>query len=911
MSSPFQNLEQRNIQLAIIGFLTLAGVMSGHLLLETARDSLFLSSISASNLPIVYLIIAGITFGITRIEERLDQLGRPAIALSSWMVVGAVANALFATFIQEFGKLGLYALYVWGGTLVTLTVIQFWSILGDLTTIRDARNLFSVVGAGGLVGASVGAGLATLILQFTEAHSLLYISAGLFALSATGPIALSRLGTEQDGESVPEETSSESKELSDILSEISSRPYAVQIVGLLFVASAGATLGDFIFKFTAAETLSESQLGPFFAYVYLGLNLSALGIQLFGVEPVLRYGSVSGALSILPALFLTGGAAFVIGSPLVAAILIKGADGSLKHSLNKTAQELLYVPFSKSFRAIFKPFSSIVGKRGGQATASLAILGASYLNAPDEVFAGALVAVAGFWIWIAFHLRQKYLNVFRQTLSDSLDAAPKELPEFDLESFEGLLTALNSSDDGVVVRALESLETEGKGALVPKFLLYHPSPDVVARALLVFAKHDVQDYRDVAIRVFDHSPPRIRALITAIIAETESRDWLESIKKNDSSEFFRDVAHLESERLTKDSKEALIHLENMIHTTKGENQIALLEILRLQPWPDVSGKLMELFEQTQNHRVKRQVIDVFEAWQAPSSIEPLIDKLCNRQFRDRVTDALVAHGEPALDILESRLYRETNRSVRVRIPHAIGRFEHQRAADILARHVGNENDGMVRYRIVRELERLKHDCDQVYIPQNPVQAAVEEQIDICYLYVNWELSLARRPEPLEGIETRGDTLLAEMLQDKRQKAVEVLLRLISLKFPTEDFRPIRRGLRYGDEIERASSRELVENLLPRRLKGPVVGLIESDNTEAIWEQRSHFGGQQLLDCKQVLETFIQGSSEKLRELAAFHAGELGAKSLLGPLREASERRQIDSSVLPDVINSLSQDHPKQ
>lgn len=47
-------------------FVTLAGMMAGHAMLETARDTLFLSRVPAEQLPWAYLMIAGLALLLTK-----------------------------------------------------------------------------------------------------------------------------------------------------------------------------------------------------------------------------------------------------------------------------------------------------------------------------------------------------------------------------------------------------------------------------------------------------------------------------------------------------------------------------------------------------------------------------------------------------------------------------------------------------------------------------------------------------------------------------------------------------------------------------------------------------------------------------------------------------------------------------
>ncbi len=150
------------IREAVIGaFLALFGILAGHTLLETARDALFLARLPPSQLPWVYLAIAGLAFGM-----GLGSWKRPRLLSGRYdLSVLLVACALVTFAFWRFSSLSrsawtLYALYVWSGLVGTLTGMQFWLVLGELYTVTQAKRIYSVVGLGSVLGAIAGAAIA-------------------------------------------------------------------------------------------------------------------------------------------------------------------------------------------------------------------------------------------------------------------------------------------------------------------------------------------------------------------------------------------------------------------------------------------------------------------------------------------------------------------------------------------------------------------------------------------------------------------------------------------------------------------------------------------------------------------------------------------------------------------------------
>ncbi len=226
-------------------------------------------------------------------------------------------------------------------------------------------------------------------------------------------------------------------------------------------------------------------------------------------------------LWILPALVFLGAAGVALGGGLVAALLLKGADGSLRNSVHRTGSELLYLPLADTVRARAKPLIDIVGQRGGQALASLLILSENVLARGDVVLAGASAAVSLVWIaWVA-DLKGLYLDVFRAALREGTLRPAVDLPPVDLVSLETLFGALNSADDHEVLAAMDLLAEEGRARLIPALILYHPSQRVVLRALELFALDGRADFLPVAERLMRHADAEIRA--AALRARTRVR----------------------------------------------------------------------------------------------------------------------------------------------------------------------------------------------------------------------------------------------------------------------------------------------------------------------------------------------------------------------------------------------------
>jgi hypothetical protein len=117
------------------------------------------------------------------------------------------------------------------------------------------------------------------------------------------------------------------------------RPYLRRVAGIVLLSAVTLTLVDFLFKSAVVAAVPPDQLGSFFATTYLALNALSLAAQLFVVSWVIRRLSVNRVLSVLPALVVAATTGLVLGG------------GVLRHSLHRTALEVLYVPLTGDLRA--------------------------------------------------------------------------------------------------------------------------------------------------------------------------------------------------------------------------------------------------------------------------------------------------------------------------------------------------------------------------------------------------------------------------------------------------------------------------------------------------------------------------------------------------------------------------------
>jgi hypothetical protein len=261
---------------------------------------------------------------------------------------------------------------------------------------------------------------------------------------------------------------------------------------------------------------------------------------------------------------------------------------------------------------------------------------------------------------------------------------------------------------------------------------------------------------------------------------------------------------------------------------------------------------------------------------SPSFLPGLLLMLGQRDVRNEARTALLQYGDTALRLLDDALDNRTvPNQVRRHIPRTISRFAPAQAALVLQKHLLEESDGLVRFKILRALGRISAEYPDVHLDETLLREATERTIDAVIELLHWRINLVRGAQEEPRRETPGYALILMFLQDKERHAVERIFRLMGLTFRGEDLRSIHRGLGNADPNIRAGSRELLENLIAPPLRELVLALVDDVADERRLEELRPDLASAIIDYEALLTLLIEARHETLRSLAAYHAGELG------------------------------------
>lgn len=890
---------ERAATLTAIG--ALLASTAGHTMLETARDALFLAKLPPSTLPWMYLAIAALGLALTRLLPARKKSTTASIAM---LVAAGVAAAFWQLLGDGSSKAGLYALFIWTGTFGAVVNVELWLLLGGAFDVGQAKRLFGLIGAGAVLGATLGAFVARLVASTLGARQLLF-AAGVAFVAAWLPTLLlerkvHRLSVAQEetrGPEAPTKKLSLREELRLTLQD----PYLARIGVFLFLGTVTLAIGDYIFKAKLAADIPKADLATAFATAYLGFNALSLIVQVGLTSAMLRWLGVKRALFVLPVLAVAGSVGIGVLPTLGAAIALRSTDGALRHSLHKTTTELLFLPLPDADRRRAKPVIDLLSQRGGQAISALGVLILVQLFSSLRVLAIAAVVTGIGWVLFAAQVGAPYVDAFRKRLRKGAIDFEAGIPELDLGALEALFAALNSPKDAEVMGALDLLAAQQRARLIPALILYHPSKDVVLRALALMVEAKREDFLPVAQRLLDHADPEVRAAALrarASVGGPEMKAVLSALVDDPRPEIRATALVALASGGHIEERAAMASLHEMLEANDPYVVLPVLRAMGAQPMPAFRIELVQLAKRREALSVVRGEAALAlgrlgaafpeHVGEVISALHPLMPL---REEGPYARTAFESLGEAAL--LYANAYLESHRGPMAwSAARLLASFDAGKTAPMLLHHLQHSEDGLVRFRCLRYLKRIRAEHPEIDLDVGALTRVTRRTMQQVLDLVELRTLLAAAHKAEDSARSAAAQLLLALLDDKRADAMGRVFMLLGLIHPNEDFDRVSRGLASADNRIRASSRELCHNVVALELR-ELLGVLIDDLDDAARLERALGKERRTFESYVALVAELSSRSGELGALARYHALELGLEvelSSSGPESSAFAQR---------------------
>ncbi len=817
---------------------------------KSVRQSTFIDGLGATWLPLAYLSVAVFSLPLLWAYSRLaDRLDRYRVMTYTVLAIALSMVGCWWLFAYSFAWIP-FAFYVWVSIVYVLTVSQFWSFANHVLDARQAKRLFPLVGAGGLLGGIAGGQVARFVSQRVDTRAT-FLVAGLFLVATALLLQVVRRSGQGAAPAKAPSASDRIDQARGGLDTLRRSPHLMSIAAVMALTVMVSQLVDLQFNW-AAEAWTHAtgldQRTAFFGNFFSIMGVSAFLFQLAFTARIHRYLGVGFAMRLLPVTMGLGTAALIFTAAMfpagliASAYLLKIGENGLRYSLDQVTRELLFLPAPSVMRLKAKAYIDVFIQRGAKGLAGLILLlvPLGILSARGTAWV-SLVLIAA-WLVVVGWAYREYVRAFRARLSQREPEATFTIDISDVTTLEILMQSLGSADRRQVLYAIDVLEDNNRGRLVPPLLLCHDDPTVRRRALGVLAKVGRRDAAPLVERLLADDDPEVRVeAVRALVAlhESEATELMRS-RLRDPDPRVRGTAIACLADLGREDDRGLADaaLADLLSANDADMRIEGAKAIGGVREPRYDARLVQLLYDT-NPAVAREAIRAVTRRAARDGFNPvyaptLVALLDSRRLKHDAREALVAlgpHVAPAL----GHFLNDADESLWVRraLPKTLARIDTAESIATLCAALEHADDGFLRRKIVEALGTF----DRARIPQHArarIEAAAREEARRWHVAVGRLTAIgAENHARVEGARIvwdprREPDLLIQLLAEGAEEYVRNLFALLALLHPPHHVWAAYRGLVGGATGLRTHALEYLDNTLSGDLRRTVFSVIGDD-----------------------------------------------------------------------------------
>ena len=861
-------------------------IISSYVVGQVARDALFLDRFAADQLPyadiaiaaMVGLVVAGYIRAGRRVDLRellIGSLGLfAAIAFFFWWAIRTVQWAwLFP------------ALYVWIGIFGVLAIAQVWTLANFMLTTREAKRVFGLVGAGGILGGIFGGFLSNAIARSLGTESLLLLVAAFPAVCVILVIQIWRQES-KDADLVVNDSSMTSLESSwsllGSLQIIRSSSHLKSIAALICITSIVTTAAGWQFKAIAKASIIETDalaafLGSFQGYA----GILALLSQLLLTTRVLQRFGVGAVLFALPVALVLGTAGVLVFGSLSAVILLKGSDKVLRYSLDNSALQLLYLPVPTGIKVQVKSFIDTVIWRLGDGMAGVTLLVfVTYLQfTPQQVGWINLMAIV-LWLFFADRARQQYLATLGERVQEHrIDTESTSVPVLDRSTSSVLATKLDSGDAEEILYGLRLFELGYHQTAHPSIvgLIHHDSAEVRAKAVAILNAVGNASVKDEIEELLEDNALSVRTEALLYLTQHTDVDPLARIRElgdfPDSTIRSAIVAFLSRPGSAQNLDGARLMLDMMLDEKGTSGRGTRLEAARL------IGLLPAEFENQVSRlladsdpKIAGYGISAAGSLRRQKFVHALLERLGDPDNGQASATALENFGDRIVGTLGDYLRDpEVSIAIRLEIPTVLTRIDTPGVPDAFIESL-LEGNTTLRHRILAAINKYQQSHPDVRIDPQWIETVLAAEILGHYR--------SYQALGLLGSALKGNDPSLAALEESIAHERERIFRLLGVLFPEHDMHAAYLGITAHNSRVRDNTLEFLDSMLRPELRSLVIPLIDDGVTvnERVSLANDVVGAGVETE-EEAVAMLIHSGDPWLKSCAAYAIGALGLKSL--------------------------------
>ena len=421
----FIGVYQDEIRLFFWSMLLLLIVRSGGTILTNYADAVFLKRYGVEYLPIVNMLNAVATiFVMGAFAGLMQKMSGSALLLRMFLVSGVTMAIIRLVIPLEYGLI-YPLLFMLKAQYEILLALLFWNLANDLFNTQQAKRLFPLITAGGVIGqiiASFGTPWFARVLSFDNLLFAYFLiccagAAAVFFMSRRFPMLLSGGGSRKAGPAGDKPSMAE--EFRRVWPMVKSSTLVKIMIVLTFVPNVIIPILNYQFNYAVNEQFqSEDALLEFFGYMRGVLNIISLVLLLFVGKIYGRWG-LPVALMFHPFNYVLAFLSFLFKFDVFSALYARMSTQILRTSINVPANAVLTGLFPQAYRAMVRPFL-----RGTVVRIGL-FLGSSIILLSDALFHPrylSLVAIPLVLIWLSvpFWLKRRYTDILTDLVAGDM-----------------------------------------------------------------------------------------------------------------------------------------------------------------------------------------------------------------------------------------------------------------------------------------------------------------------------------------------------------------------------------------------------------------------------------------------------------------------------------------------------------
>jgi len=641
---------------------------------------------------------------------------------------------------------------------------------------------------------------------------------------------------------------------------------------------------------------ATDNLTSFLAQVTLYLSAIGFFIQVVLTSRIHRHLGVGFALLVLPTSLGVTGVVMLLNAALWAPALARILDTSLRYTLDKTTREVLFLPLPTALKYRAKPFVDVTVDRfakGVGAFFALVLIKPWGLGFDWQRISYASLVVVALWVATALRARREYLASFRRSIERREVEAAAVRPDLaDPATVEALVEELGHPDEERVLYAIDLLGALNRRRLVTPLLLHHQSEKVRVRALeaLEEARPDLRErWAGVVEGLLKDASAEVRAAAVHALAAIRGRAAAEVMRLYLVDADPR-VATTAAATLATSSHEAdvaaaeavLDRLAGDARETGTEGRRLVAAALGPIEGPRFRSRLVPLMFDP-DPAVAREAICSAGHGGGPEDllVAPLVSLLRQQSLHDAPRDVLVGRGEGVVPALGHFLADEgEDVEVRRRIPATLARIPSPRSVDLLLASL-KEEDEVLRDRALAGLSSLRRERPDLSFARGPVEEVLLAEARQALRCVSLRFNLL-------ADDGRG-SLLDRALEERQERSVDRVYRLLGLVYPWRDVAVARRGME-GDARAHARAAEYLDNVLAGHLRRWLMPLLEEAPLEEKAGKANALLRTRARDVEDTLAQLVHDDEEALAAAAIQRVEEKGLWQLADDLEHILEHR---------------------